>query len=160
AYENVLQQPDLPEATQISTLYSLAQLYAQQEDFQKALGYLDRWFQVAQNPNPDAYYLKAQLHYQLQQFREGLEPIQTAMRIARERGQQEQEGWYQLLNVLYFELEDYPNVIRTLGTMIERWPKRDYVLQLAGIYSQEGQDQNALALYEAVHSMGWLERGT
>lgn len=160
AYEQVLQQPDLPEGIQTQTMFALAQLYTQQEDYQKALDMLNRWFQVAQNPNPESYVLKAQIHYQLQQYREGIEPIQTAMRLAQERGAEPQEGWYQLLNVLYFELEDYPNVIRTLTTLAERWTKKDYLVQLAGIYGQEGQEQNQLALYEAAHAAGLLDRGT
>src|SRR5690606_31781641 len=150
----------LPEGMQTQTLFALAQLYTQQEEYQKALDMLDRWFAVSQNPNPESYVLKAQIHYQLQQYRQGIEPIQTAMRVAQERGQQPQEGWYQLLNVLYYELEDYPNVIRTLTTLVEGWPKKDYLVQLAGVYGQEGEEQNQLALYDAAHSAGWLDRGT
>ena len=52
------------------------------------------------------------------QYREGIEPIQTAIRLAGERNEEPDEGWYQLLNVFYFELEDYPNVIRTLTTLV------------------------------------------
>jgi tetratricopeptide (TPR) repeat protein len=94
------------------------------------------------------------------QYREGIEPIQTAIRLAGERGEEADEGWYQLLNVFYFELEDYPNVIRTLTTLVELWPKRDYMTQLAGIYGQEGDDQRQLALWEAAYEAGWLQRGT
>jgi tetratricopeptide (TPR) repeat protein len=121
---------------------------------------LDRWFTVAENPGPQPYYLKAVIHYQLMQYREGIEPIQQAIQLANERGDEPEEGWYQLLNVFYFELEDYQNVIRTLTTLLEMWPKRDYITQLAGIYGQEGDEQRQLALWEAAYEGGWLERGT
>jgi tetratricopeptide (TPR) repeat protein len=160
AYLRVLEQPDLPIGLEQDTMYTAAQLYQATEQYQEALDMLDRWFAVAENPGAQPYYLKAVTHYQLQQYREGIEPVQTAIRINEERGEEPEEGWYQLLNVFYFELEDYPNVIRTLTTLVEMWPKRDYLIQLAGIYGQEGDDRAQLALYQAAYEGGWLERGT
>lgn len=160
AYENVLQQPELPIALEVSTLYSLATLYVQQEQYQQGLEKLEQWFALSENPAPEPYILKAQIHYSLQQYREGIEPVQTALRIAEQQNKEPQEGWYQLLNVFYFELEDFPNVIRTLTTLVEGWPKKDYLVQLAGIYGQEGQEERQLALYEAAYAQGWLERSS
>lgn len=159
AYENVLQQPDLPLGLETSTVYALAQMYVQQEQYQEGLDMLNRWFELSENPAPEPYVLKAQIHYQMQQYREGIEPVLTAMEIAQRQGKEIQEGWYQLLNVFYFELEDYPNVIKTLTTLVENWPKKDYLVQLAGMYGQEGQEQRQLALYEAAYEANWLTRG-
>lgn len=160
AYLNVLKQPDLPVGLEVDTMYTVAQLYQATEQYANSLEMLDKWFAVAENPGPQPYYLKAVLHYQLQQFRDGIEPIQTAIRVATERGDAPEEGWYQLLNVFYFELEDYPNVIKTLTTMVQTWPKKDYLIQLASIYGQEGDDRRQLALFQAAYEGGWLERGS
>jgi tetratricopeptide (TPR) repeat protein len=160
AYENVLKQPELPIGLEQTTMYSLATLYVQQEMYQKGLDMLDRWFATQAEPSPDPYILKAQIHYQLEQYQQGIDPVLTALRIAEQQGRDPQEGWYQLLNVFYFELEDYPKVIETLTVLLNNWPKRDYLMQLAGIYGQEGQDRNTLALYEAAFEAGWLERSS
>jgi len=160
AYENVLQQEDLPIGLEQTTMYSLATLYVQQEQYQQGLAMLDRWFQTQENPSADSYILKAQIHYQLEQYAEGIEPVLTALRIAQEQGRDPQEGWYQLLNVFYFELENFPKVIETLTTLLENWTKRDYLIQLAGIYGQEGQERNTLALFEAGYEAGWLDRSS
>ncbi|MGD2167082.1 MAG: tetratricopeptide repeat protein [Gammaproteobacteria bacterium] len=160
AYVNVLEQPDLPIGMETDTIYTVAQLYQATERYPEALEMLDRWFAVAVNPGPQPYYLKAVIHYQLEQYRQGIEPITAAINLAEERGEDPQEGWYQLLNVFYFELEDFPNVIRTLTTMVELWPKREHLTQLAGIYGQEGDDERQLLLWEAAYEAGWLERGT
>jgi hypothetical protein len=159
AYENVIMQPDLPLGLETSTVYALAQMYVQQERYQEGLDMLERWFSLSENPAPEPYVLQAQIHYQMQQYRQGIEPIQTAMEIAQRQNKPIQEGWYQLLNVFYFELEDYPNVIRTLTTLVENWPKKDYLVQLAGMYGQEGQERQQLALYEAAYEANWLTRG-
>jgi tetratricopeptide (TPR) repeat protein len=159
AYEMVLAQDDLTAALEQSTMYSLATLYVQRERYADGLELLDRWFETQESPSPDAWYLKAQVHYQLQQYAEAVEPMRTAIGLAEELGREPQESWYQLLYVTYFELEDYPRVIETLTFMLEHWLKRDYLMQLAAVYSQEGRDTYALALYEGAFEMGWLERG-
>jgi tetratricopeptide (TPR) repeat protein len=159
AYEMVLQQPDLPLGMETSTRYTLTQLYFQEERYEDSLSMLDTWFALEPTPAPDAYILRAQLFYSLERFREGIEPVQTALRVAEERGRPAQENWYRLLNVFHYELEDYPNVIEVLRTLINGWPKREYFIQLAAMLGQEGDDTGQLALYETAYEAGWLTRG-
>ena len=160
AYEMVIQQPDLPLALEIGTMYTLTQLYFQQEDYEEALEMLDRWFAVPENfnPGPESYVLKAQIFYQVQRYREGIEPVNQAIAVAATQGKAPQENWYRLLNVFHYELEDYPSVIQVLRTMIEMWPKREYFVQLSAMYGQEGEDGPQLGLYETAYEAGWLAR--
>jgi tetratricopeptide (TPR) repeat protein len=158
AYEMVLVQPDLPLGMETTTRFTLCQLYFQQERYQDSLDMLDQWFTIAENPGPDPYILRAQIYYQLQQYREGIEPVLQAIEVAQVQGQELQENWYRLLNVFYYELEDYPNVINVLRTIIDTWPKREYFIQLSAMYGQEGDEARQLALYETAYEAGWLER--
>ncbi len=158
AYEMVLQQPDLPLGMETTTMYTLCQLYFQQERYDDSLAMLDRWFGVSEDPGADPYVLRAQLFYSLQRFREGIEPVRTAIQINQGLGREPQENWYRLLNVFYYELEDYENVIDVLRTMIELWPKREYFVQLSAMYGQEGDDGAQLGLYQVAHEAGWLTR--
>ena len=159
AYEMVLEQPELPLGMEQTTMYTLCQLYFQQERYDDSLAMLDRWFALSENPGADPYILRAQLFYSLQRFEEGIEPVLTAIGINQELGRAPQENWYRLLNVFYYELEDYENVIDVLRTMIEIWPKREYFVQLSAMYGQEGNDAAQLGLYEVAHEAGWLARG-
>ena len=159
AYEMVLEQPELPLGMEQTTMYTLCQLYFQQERYDDSLAMLDRWFALSENPGADPYILRAQLFYSLQRFEEGIEPVLTAIGINQELGRAPQENWYRLLNVFYYELEDYGNVIDVLRTMIEIWPKREYFVQLSAMYGQEGNDAAQMGLYEVVHEAGWLTRG-
>ncbi len=158
AYEMVLAQPDLPLGMETTTMFTLTQLHFQLEQYQQSLDALARWFSVAETPGPEPYYLRAQILYQLQQYSEGIEPILQAIEVAQIQGKTVQENWYRLLNVFYYELEDYPNVINVLGTLIESWSKRDYFIQLSAMYGQEGEDNKQLALYETAYEAGWLRR--
>jgi len=158
SYAMVLEQPDLPLGMETSTRYTLCQLYFQQEQYQESLDMLDSWFAISAMPNPDAYILKAQIFYSLEQFRNGIQPILDGIRVAQEQGRPLQENWYRLLNVFYYELEDYPNVIETLRTLIQSWPEREYFVQLSAMYGQEGDDLRQLALWETAYEAGWLTR--
>ena len=160
AYEMVLVQPDLPLGMETNTIFTLTQLYFQLEQYQQSLDMLARWFDVAENPGPDPYYLRAQIHYQIQQYREGIEPIRQAIEVAQIQGKTVQENWYRLLNVFYYELEDYPNVIGVLRTLIESWSKREYFIQLSAMYGQQGEDNKQLALFETAFEAGWLQRSS
>ena len=158
AYEMVIQQPDLPLGMETTTKFTLTQLYFQQEQYQESLDMLEQWFLIAENPGPEPYVLRAQIFYQLERFQEGIEPILTALEVAEVQGKELRENWYRLLNVFYYELEDYPNVIQVLRTMIESWPKREYFVQLSAMYGQEGEDAAQLGLYEVAYEAGWLTR--
>jgi len=158
SYERVLQQPDLPLGMETTTRFTLCQLYFQQERYEDSLRMLDSWFALSDNPNPDAYILRAQIFYSMQQYREGIEPVLQGIKLAQDTGREVQENWYRLLNVFYYELEDYPNVINVLGTLIQTWPKREYFIQLSAMYGQEGDDLRQLALWETAYEAGWLTR--
>src|SRR5690606_20721180 len=128
SYEQVLalEGEEIPVGLRTDAMFSLAQLYVQAERYEEGLAMLDRWFELAQNPGPTPYVLKAQIHYQMQQYREGVPAIETAIELNERQGRPPEEGWYQLLNVFYFELENYPKVIETLHVLINNWPKKEY----------------------------------
>lgn len=159
AYENLLMQPDLPLGLEQDSAYTLAQLYMQEGSYEDALSMLDRWFSISEDPGPEAYVLRAQIYYQMERFTDGIEPVTTAIELAEQRDTQVKEGWYQLLNVFYFETENNPKVIETLRILLSNWPKKDYAVQLAGMYGQEGESQYQTALFQAAHEMGWLSSG-
>jgi tetratricopeptide (TPR) repeat protein len=158
AYEMVLEQPDLPLGMDTTTRFTLTQLYFQQERYQESLDMLALWFDIAVDPGPDPYILRAQLYYSMQQYQEGIEPVLTALELAEARGEELEENWYRLLNVFYYELEDYPNVIEVLRTMVESWPKEEYFIQLSAMYGSEENLQAQIALYELAYEAGWLEQ--
>jgi tetratricopeptide (TPR) repeat protein len=157
-YEKMVAIPSLEPQMAKQTTYTLAQLYTMEEQYQKALQTLDRWFVLETNPAPDPFVLKAQNLYQLQRYKEMIEPIQNAMRIARERDKPVKEDWYVLLNFAYFQEEDYKQVRDIQKILLENWPKKRYWFSLAGAYTELGEDNNLIASYGAAHDQGMLEK--
>jgi tetratricopeptide (TPR) repeat protein len=48
--------------------FQLASIYAQLEEYPKAIELLDRWFQATDQPTPEAYYLRAVILIQMEKF--------------------------------------------------------------------------------------------
>jgi len=101
SYQKVLEQPDLPEALQLSTLKTMAQLYFTVEDFQKALDTVNRLMSVVTEPAADIYMLEGQVYFQMGQYEKALGPIKTAIDMNREQGKVPKENWLLLLRVAY-----------------------------------------------------------
>jgi len=157
-YQRMVSIPSLEPQLLKQTTYTLAQLYTMEEQYQQALTTLDKWFTMETNPAPEPYILKAQNLYQVQRYKEMVEPIEAAMRVAREREKEVKEDWYVLLNFAYFQDENYAKVRDIQETLLANWPKKRYWFSLAGAYTELGEDQNLIAAYAAAHTDGLLEK--
>ena len=159
AYQNVLAQENLPLAMETATIYSLAQLYFAIENYDQAIAMINRWLGQAEDPGPNPYILLAQAHYQQKQYAEAIKPVETAIRIAAEDGKPPKEQWLLLLRVFYFELEDYDKVAEILHQLLAMNPKREYWIQLSGIYGEREQPRKQLIAYEMAYLQGMLTSG-
>ncbi len=157
-YERMIAIPSLEPQMLKTTTYTLAQLNMMEERYSKTLELLNKWFQMETNPAPEPFILKAQVYYQLQRYREMVEPIENAMRIARERDKAVKEDWYVLLNFAYFQQEDYRKVRDIQKILLQNWPKKRYWFSLAGAFTELGEDNNLVAAYDAAFTQGMLEK--
>lgn len=157
SYEQVLSQPDLPEALQQSTLKTLAQLHFTIEDYPKALDTIKRLIAVVPEPAADVYMLLGQAYFQMEKFRESVPPIKKAIDLFKQQGRVPRENWLLLLRVSYWELKDFPNMLIVLEELIEAYPKDSYILTLAGVYSELGDTKKQLALTESLYEKGYIE---
>ncbi len=157
SYEEVLKQPELPEALQQSTLKTLAQLEFTIENYQKALETIKRLMAVVDEPAADVYMLLGQAYFQMENYEEAIPPIKTAIKMYHDQGRVPRENWLLLLRVAYWELKDFPNMLIVLQELIEAYPKDSYILTLAGVYSELGDTKKQLALTESLYEAGYIE---
>jgi tetratricopeptide (TPR) repeat protein len=157
-YVKMLAIPSLEETLRKQTTYTLAQLYTMEEQYNKALDTLDKWFLLETNPAPIPFILKAQNLYQVQRYSDMIEPIENAMRIAEARGKPVKEDWYVLLNFAYFQQEDYRMVRDIQKIMLMNWPKKRYWFSLAGAFTELGEDEKLINAYAAAHDQRMLEK--
>ena len=157
-YEKMLRIPSLEPQMAKQTTLTMAQLYTMEENYAKALQTLDKWFALETNPGPDQFVLKAQILYNLNRYKDMINPIETAMKVARERDKPVKEDWWNLLNFAYFQQENYVKVRDIQKTLLQSWPKASYWKQLAGAYTELGEDEKLIYAYDAAHTQGMLEK--
>ena len=157
AYEKVLQQPELPEALQQSTLKTLAQLHFTVEDYDKALETINRLMAAIAEPSADIYMLQGQAYFQMGDYAQALDPIKIAIQMNRDQGKVPRENWLLLLRVIYWEMKDFDNMLVVIKELIQEYPKDTYVLTLAGVYSELGDTKKQLALTEALYEKGYID---
>ena len=158
AYDQVLAQPDLPEALQFSTLKTKAQLHFQQEQYDQALLVIRELMAAIPEPSADVLMIEGQALFQLQRYDEALVPIKTAINMYRDQGQTPKENWLLLLRVIYFEQKDFDSMIDVVKELVRYYPKDTYIRTLAGIYSELGDTKKQLALTEVLYDSGFLSR--
>lgn len=159
-FAKVVDESPIPEALELNTLFSLAQLALTQERYPEVLTYLDRWEAASGEADSNkALVLRAQALYQQEQYSQALPPIREAIAAREANGEVGDENWYILLRAIYFELEETERVAEVLEKMVRAFNKPEYWLQLAGVYGQLGQDDKQLAMLEAGYQQGFLNDG-
>ncbi|WP_405233339.1 tetratricopeptide repeat protein [Lentisalinibacter salinarum] len=156
SYERLLSIPELEPQLRTQTLYTLAQLYAVQEKFPRTIELLKQWFQIANNPGPQAYVLLGQSYAQTEQYDLMIPQIEKAIEVARERDTEVREEWWNLLYYGYYQQNNFAKVKEILKILLANWPKKSYWTALAGVYSELGEEKNMLAAYDAAYTQNLL----
>jgi hypothetical protein len=157
-YATMIKIPSLEPQLKKQTTYTVAQLYTMEEDYNNALTAIDSYFMQETNPASEPFILKAQNLYQIQRYKDMIQPIENAMRVAEERGKEAKEDWYVLLNFAYFQEENYHKVRDIQKIMLVNWPKKRYWFSLAGAFTELGEDENLINAYASAHTQKMLEK--
>lgn len=158
AYKNVVATKNIPESLEQTTLYSLAKLYLIQEDYKNALTQLNKWFAMVEKPNAEAFILRAQMQFQLEKYQQALPDVKKAIAMTKEQGNQPKENWLLLERAVYYQNKDFKNLARCLQDLSTLYPKAQYWVQLAAVYSELGQPLKELAALETAHEQGLLSK--
>jgi len=84
-YSKVLQEEEVPEGLLSSARYTIAQLWFQLEEWEKAIRAVDDLLVNSESPRPDLYILKGSALYQLKKYTEMIPVIRAAIDLSEER---------------------------------------------------------------------------
>ena len=158
AYEKVLSQGTISLALELSATRALFQLYYADENYAKAIEFIDKFLALNENPDPDVTFIKATAYYQMERLDDALRTALRVEEIANELGKEVKENWLYIQVVLYNEKKDYDKVIGLLERMVVVWPKKQYWMHLAGMYGEKGWDDKALSAYYAAYTQGMFDK--
>ncbi|KGJ92465.1 tetratricopeptide repeat protein [Thalassotalea sp. ND16A] len=155
----VKEQTGISDALYISTQFSLAQLFMQQQDYKRSEQALLAW-QSANNKalTADQYVLFAQVYYQQQDFINSLMAIDNAIREQHKNGKVAKENWLILKRAAHYELQQPELVTAVLEDMVRLFNKPQYWLQLSAMYGEIGEEAKQLAVMEAAFQAGFVEQ--
>jgi len=158
AYENVLLQGTITEALEQSVVRALFQLFYSQENYKKSISYIERWEALREIPDAGVTFIKATAYYQMDDFKSALKFALRVEEISIELQKTIKENWWYLQVVLYNELKEIDKTIEVLEKLITTYPKKQYWMHLAGMYSEKGNDDSSLSAYYAAYSQGMFAK--
>lgn len=160
-FELVIKEEAIPDSLYLSTLYSLAQLSMQQQNYQQALNYLQQW----QTNNSKAltaqqHIMFAQVYYQDKQFDQVIPQVEQAIALAKQNNAAIKENWLILQRASYYELKQPEKVVAVMEQLVRLFDKPEYWLQLAGMYGEVAEEEKQLAVMEASWQAGHITKAS
>ncbi|MEM6414890.1 MAG: tetratricopeptide repeat protein [Pseudomonadota bacterium] len=163
-FQTALNSNGFPPERNNQLRYFIAQLYFQLEQYQKAISGLNEWIRSAQaageTVDPNAYYLLAAAYVQLTppNYRAAVGPAEKVV-ASRGSSAEPKKSDFDLLNLIYSELNETRKRAALLERMINIWPnERGYWTQLSGLYSTTGRDKEAFSVLEVAYKAGLLTK--
>jgi tetratricopeptide (TPR) repeat protein len=161
SFEKVIAEEAIPESLKLSTLYSLAQLTMQQQDYDKTLAFLATWKDSNTKPlTTTQLMLFAQVNYQHKQYQPSLEYIVQAFDITLKANQVPKENWLVLKRANHFELKQTHEVVKVIEDLVRYYDKPQYWLQLSGMYGEVGEEDKQLAVMESAWQAGYVTQSS
>ncbi|QCO66643.1 tetratricopeptide repeat protein [Luteimonas yindakuii] len=135
------------------SLMMLAQLQAQDEEYDQALATLDRYLEGSQSKKPDDLALKGQILVQAERPQDAIPVLRQAIDSAETPNM----GWTQALMAAYLETENTAEATRLAEQIASQSPgdKRSQ-LNLASMYIQADNTAKAIEIMEKLRAEGQL----
>ena len=138
-------------------LYSIAQIYIEDNRTEKGLPFLKDWFSVNENPHPSSYVLLAAVYYNKKQLDEALKYVEHALSLVLKP----EENWLQFVIAIHLKKRSYEKAKPYLERLIALYPNRAAPWrQLAGVYLHLNENKKAFVTLEMAYKMGYLKRKT
>ncbi len=153
----VAQSPDIPLGIELNSLYYMAQLAMQLEQYKRSLGYLNKWMELATDVTPEAYDLKARICYQTNDKKCAMTNINKAVAMREEDGIAK-EHEYNLQRALNLEGERYKVASTILEKLIRHYPKKSYWVQLSATYGILEREKDQLGALDAAYVMNGVHK--
>ncbi|WP_371194166.1 tetratricopeptide repeat protein [Glaciecola sp. SC05] len=157
AFQAAIEEQPIPVSFEQTTIFSLAQLSMMQGQYDKVVGYLERWESLNDGKIPPKnYILKAQALYQNKQFSDAARYIEEAIVNHEEAGFLPDENWLTLQRAIYFEMKEPEKVKDIIAKLIRLYDEPKYWIQLAGMYGELGREKEQLATMEVAYQRGFI----
>jgi tetratricopeptide (TPR) repeat protein len=155
-FERILTIENLRQDQRLRALFTLGQLYAVEERYREAIEYLTLWRSMSETENENVFLMLANAHYNLEQHREAIPYLISHMDMLREGGREIRKNIYSFLQMMYLEIEDYPNALDVTRTIVALFNEPVDWRQLAAIYGTIDDDANRVRTLDLAYQKGYF----
>lgn len=132
----------------------LSQLYLSEENYSEAIRFGEMSLELMEDPTPLDYVRMAQAHLQLEQWRDALDYLSTAIEKAQAIGEEVPESWWRNMVSAHWELEQYPEALDVTKILLAQWPKKQFWTTMSGLYGILEDEPRQLAAYWCAYEQG------
>lgn len=152
--ERALATEALDNKSHFDTLYLIAQININEQDYEKALSAIDRWMSLSGAQKPEAYALKGNALYRLERYPEAGEALKKAIALSKEPN----SSWNEMLIATYEESGNTAGAAAIAEETLKKDPdNKQATLQLAQIYVDAEQTEKAAALLDSANQRGLID---
>ena len=157
SFKSVVNEKAIPLSLRVSTLYSMSQLFMQQQNYAQTLDYLAQWKALnTKSLTGNQHVMFAQAYYQNKQYQQSLTHVSNAIELAESANEIPKENWFILQRANYFELKQPQKVTKVLENLVRYYDKPKYWIQLGGMYGEIGEESKQLAVMESAWHAGYI----
>ena len=156
SYADILEIDGVPERFMADTRYRLAQLELRRSEYAAAVGHLDGWMGLVDEPGPDGLSLLAFARFQSGDARGAMAPAQQAIDLARARDRVPAESWYQILIAAADSIDDLTTLRSALEAAVAHYPRKSYWMHLAAVFARLDDPAGRAAAYSLAYDSGLL----
>jgi tetratricopeptide (TPR) repeat protein len=136
---------------------TVAQLYFQVKDYNKAATWSKKWLEKHPNTE-DMGILLGQSQYLLNDYKGAAATMTTVVNNAEKAGRKPDENWIQIVMSSHFKQDNKDGIGDALKKMVRYYPKPEYWDNLLDIYRRkEGGDRVTLGYYRLMNDVGVLK---
>ncbi|WP_116812761.1 tetratricopeptide repeat protein [Steroidobacter cummioxidans] len=158
-FERMLNSGLMPPEQVDERTKTVAQLYFQMKDYNKAAQWSKKW--LDKHPNTeDMGILLGQSQYLLNDYKNAADTMKNVVNNAVKAGRKPDENWIQIVMSSYFKMQpqDKNGIGDALKIMVRYYPKAEYWENLLDIYRRkESGDRIALGYYRLMNDVGILK---
>jgi len=158
-FERMLNSGLMPPEQVDERTKTVAQLYFQMKDYNKAAQWSKKWLEKHPNTE-DMGILLGQSYYLLNDYKNAAETMRGVVNNAEKAGRKPDENWIQIVMSSYFKMQpqDKDGIGNALKKLARYYPKTEYWDNLLDIYRRkEGGDRINLGYYRLMNETGTLK---
>ncbi|MGM0632314.1 MAG: tetratricopeptide repeat protein [Pseudomonadota bacterium] len=156
-FERILTIENLRNEARLRALMALGQIYASEERYEEAIEAFDEWRSLSEEESATVFLMLANSHYNLENYDQAIPFLLDHMDLLEAEGREIRRNVYSLLNVMYFETEQYELARENLETMIILFDEGADWRNLAAVHGFLDNDQERIRILELAYRKGYLE---